>query len=140
MTKKKSIDELTKEVISLKSRIGGYKKWNEAYRKKIKELKKLAAHNRDLDKEGDKLYEETLAKLEETQNELRKASMKLSECYGTCEAKEGIIEILQDKSRSLSIENSKQKEQIADLERKVKESNEVIARLSRSWWRKIFSF
>lgn len=122
--KEMSVDELTKEVSRLKSQIGGYKKANENYRKKIKELTKLCNHNRAVDIEGDHMYEEKLAELERA-NE-------------TIKTKQSIIESFQKKCEGLIIENKALADKVAALNDVLDEAEKTILELRKPWWKRLF--
>lgn len=140
MTKKNelSVDELTKEVSRLKSQIGGYKKANENYRKKIKELTKLCNHNRAVDIEGDHMYEEKLAELEKTKKELGDVSLKIAAYKSSIETKDGVIESLQQKCGSLVVTNKELENHVTAFEELIDEAEETIAELRKPWWKRLF--
>lgn len=129
--KEMSVDELTKEVSHLRSQIGGFRKANDMYRKKIKELEKLAKHNRAVDIEGDHLYEENLAELEQTKKELGKCILKV-------EDKESVIEALQKKCSELLKTNKDLESRVAAFEELIDEAEETIAELRKPWWKRLF--
>ena len=143
MKKKKemSIDELTKEVSHLRSQLGGYKKSNDLYRKKIAKLEKLAKladHNRAVDIEGDHLYEEKLAELEKTKKELGDVSLKIAEYKSSIETKDGFIKSLQQKCSGLMVENKELTNRASALEELIDEAEETIAELRKPWWKRLF--
>lgn len=129
--KEMSVDELTKEVSHLRSQIGGLRKANDMYRKKIKELEKLAKHNRAVDIEGDHLYEEKLAELEKTKKELGKCILKV-------EDKESDIEALQKKCSELLKTNKDLESRVAAFEELTDEAEKTIAELRKPWWKRLF--
>lgn len=136
--KEMSIDELTKEVSHLRSQIGGLRKANDMYRKKIKELEKLAKHNRAVDIEGDHLYEEKLAELEQTKKELEKTKKELGKCILKVEDKESDIEALQKKCSELLKTNKDLESRVAAFEELIDEAEETIAELRKPWWKRLF--
>ena len=129
--KEMSVDELTKEVSHLRSQIGGFRKANDMYRKKIKKLEKLAKHNRAVDIEGDHLYEEKLAELEQTKKELGK-------CIRKVEDKESDIEALQKKCSELLKTNKDLENRVAAFEELIDEAERTIAELRKPWWKRLF--
>ena len=133
MTKKNelSVDELTKEVSRLKSQIGGFKKANDMYRKKIKKLEKLVNHNREVDIEGDHMYEEKLAELEKTKKELGKYILNL-------EDKESEIEALQMKYFELLKTNKDLESHAEALKEALDEAERTVAELREPWWKRLF--
>ena len=136
--KEMSIDELTKEVSHLRSQLGGYKKSNDLYRKKIAKLEKLINHNRAVDIEGDHLYEEKLAELEKTKKELGDVFLKIAEYKSSIETKDGFIETLQQKCSGLMVENKELASRASALEEMVDEAEETIAELRKPWWKRLF--
>ena len=140
MTKKNelSVDELTKEVSYLKSQIGGFRKANDMYRKKIKKLETQVKHNREVDVEGDYMYEEKLAELEKTKKELGDVSLKIAAYKSSIETKDGVIESLQQKCSSLVVTNKELETHVTALEELIEEAEETIAELRKPWWKKLF--
>lgn len=136
--KEMSVDELTKEVSRLKSQIGGFRKANDMYRKKIEKLEKLVKHNREVDVEGDHMYEEKLAELEKTKKELGDVSLKIADYKSSIETKDGVIESLQQKCSSLVVTNKELGNHVTALEELIEEAEETIAELRKPWWKKLF--
>jgi len=136
--KEMSVDELTKEVSHLRSQIGGFRKANDMYRRKIAKLAKLAKHNRAVDIEGDHLYEEKLAELELAKKELSDVSLKIAEYKSSIETKEGFIESLQQKCSSLKVENKELESRVTAFEELLEEAEETIAELRKPWWKRLF--
>jgi uncharacterized coiled-coil DUF342 family protein len=114
------IDELKKEVSRLKSKIGGYKKANEDYRKQVKDLLKKQAL-------GIKNTPEFEAKL-----------IELERANETIKTKSAIIEAFQKKCDGLSAEYNALLDKIASLNDALAESNKTIAKLRTPWWKRIF--
>lgn len=136
--KEMSVDELTKEVSHLRSQIGGFRKANDMYRKKIKKLEKLAKHNRAVDIEGDHLYEEKLAELEQTKKELCDVSLKVAEYKSSIETKDGVIESLKKKCSGLMVENKELTNRASALEELIDEAERTVAELRQPWWKRLF--
>ena len=130
--------EMQSEIVSLKRQLGGYKKSNDLYRKKIAKLEKLAKHNRAVDIEGDHLYEEKLAELEKTKKELGDVSLKIAEYKSSIETKDGFIESLQQKCSGLMVENKVLANRTSALEELIDEAEETIAELRKPWWKRLF--
>lgn len=82
-----------------------------------KQLAKRVAHYKQLDLEGDGLYEETLARLEE---------------------KEKVIAGLQSQVGRLTVENKKLKVSIEGKERLIEELELATIKLHAPWWKRIF--
>ena len=129
--KEQSVDELNKEISRLKSQIGGFRKANDMYRKKIAKLEKLAKHNREVDIEGDHMYEEKLAELEKTKKELGKCILKV-------EDKEGDIEALQKKCSELLKTNKDLESHAEALKEALDEAERTVAELRKPWWKRLF--
>lgn len=140
MTKKNelSVDELTKEVSRLKSQIGGYKKANDMYRKKIEKLERLVKHNREVDVEGDHMYEEKLAELEKTKKELGDVSLRIAAYKSSIETKDGVIESLQQKCSSLVATNKELENHVNSLTDALAETEATVEELRMPWWKKLF--
>lgn len=140
MEKKKelSVDELNKEISRLKSQIGGFRKANDMYRKKLAKLEKLANHNREVDIEGDHMYEEKLAELEQTKKELGDVSLKIAEYKSSIETKDGVIESLQQKCSGLMVENKELASRASALEELIDEAERTVAELRKPWWKRLF--
>lgn len=136
--KEMSVDELTKEVSHLRSQIGGLRKANDMYRRKIARLEKLAKHNRAVDIEGDHLYEEKLAELEKTKKELGDVSLKIAEYKSSIETKDGVIESLQQKCSGLMVENKVLANRVSALEELIDEAEKTVAELRKPWWKRLF--
>ena len=72
---RKDGEKLGDEILSLRRSVSSYKSANTVLRRKVDELTKKAEHNRDVDVEGDHLYEEALAKIED----MKKTELGLSD-------------------------------------------------------------
>lgn len=104
-------DKLGEEILALRRSVASYKSANTMCRRKIDELKKQVEHNRDVDVEGDHLYEEALATIE---------SMKKT------------IQGLTDQVLKLSEENNEFKQEKERMELELMEER------AKPWWKKIF--
>ena len=105
---------------------------------KIVKLEKLAKHNRAVDIEGDHLYEEKLAELEQTKKELCDVSLKVAEYKSSIETKDGVIESLQQKCIDLIVEKRKLTSRVSALEELIEEVEETIVELRKPWWKRLF--
>ncbi len=108
---RKDGEELGDEILALRRSVASYKSANTMCRRKIDELKKQVEHNRDVDVEGDHLYEEALATIE---------SMKKT------------IQGLTDQVLKLSEENNEFKQEKERMELELMEER------AKPWWKKIF--
>lgn len=140
-------EELIKENISLKCHLGGYKTSNDNYKKQVEELKARVEHYKALDLEGDHLYEEKIAELDEAKKEImRLQSMRndvvpkkdYDELVEKIESKNTFIEQLQEKVQELMIDNFKLQEAIDVKEDYIKELEDNIEELSKPWWKRLF--
>ena len=108
---RKDGEELGEEILALRRSVASYKSANTMCRRKIDALKKQVEHNRDVDVEGDHLYEEALATIE---------SMKKT------------IQGLTDQVLKLSEENNEFKQEKERMELELMEER------AKPWWKKIF--
>lgn len=140
-------EELIKENISLKRHLGGYKTSNDNYKKQVEELKARVEHYKALDLEGDHLYEDKIAELDEAKKEImRLQSMRndvvpkkdYDELAKKLESKNSFIEQLQEKVQELRIDNFKLQEAIDVKEDYIKELEDNIEELSKPWWKRLF--
>ena len=86
---RKDGDELGDEILRLRRSVASYKSANTTFKntnamlkKKVDELTKKASHNREVDVEGDHLYEDAIAEIEKmkkTEQGLRDQVAKLTE-------------------------------------------------------------
>lgn len=114
------IDDLKKEVSRLKSKIGGYKKANENYRKQVKDL----------------LMKQALS-IKNTP-ELETKLIELERANETIQTKSAIIEAFQKKCEGLIIENKALANKVAALNDVLAESEKTIFELRKPWWKRIF--
>ena len=131
----------------LSHQIGGYKTTNENYRKKVAELKERIEHYKELDLEGDHLYEDKIAELDNARKEImRLQSVRndvvpkkdYDELVEKIESKNAFIDQLQEKVQSLMIDNSKLQGTVSMNESVIKGLEETVDELSKPWWKKIF--
>jgi chromosome segregation ATPase len=112
-----------------------------------KQLAEQIKHYKELDLEGDHLYEDKIKELEDAQREIQSLRSfrndlvpiaKVKELEKSIENKNQFIEQLQEKVQELKIQlceaeskNDSQKPIIDELE-------ETVNKLSKPWWRKLF--
>lgn len=101
----------------LSHQIGGYKTTNENYRKKVAELKERIAHYKNLDLEGDMLYEKALADIDAKNKVIEGLHSQVTE--------------LSNKVNELNDEKVKLKAENIDLDIALKYEQ-------LPWWKKIF--
>lgn len=137
-----------KEIIgSLNRQIGGYKTANGNYKKQVAELKERVGHYKALDLEGDHLYEDKIAELDNAKKEImRLQSVRndvvpkkdYDELAEKLERKNAFIEQLQEKAQNLMIDNSKLQCKVNTNESVINEMEKTIEELRKPWWKKIF--
>ncbi len=140
--------ELVKQLEHFRNMASGYKGRNVQFQEEVKKLKEQVKHYKELDLEGDRLYEEKLAELAQLEKENKQLKLqpsdditliaKCKELEDSIEKKNVFIEQLQEKVQKLKIKlceaeskNDSQKSIIDELE-------EMVSELSRPWWRRIF--
>jgi DNA repair exonuclease SbcCD ATPase subunit len=140
-------EEMGKEIASLKRQIGGLKTSNANYRKQVEQLKGLVEHYKALDLEGDHLYEDKIAELDNAKKEIMRLQSvrndvvpkkNYDELAEKLEIKNAFIEQLQEKAQNLMIDNSKLQDTVNMKESVISELEETIDELSKPWWKKIF--
>lgn len=118
--------EMQSEIVSLKRQIGGYKRSNEEYRLKIKDLRTLVS-KKDMD----------IAKLKTVSNDVV-PTIKFAELEQSLESKKVMIESLQEKIQSLMVENHELKSKILGNNDIIEEYERTIDDLRRPWWKRLF--
>lgn len=140
-------EKLIKENISLKRHLGGYKTSNDNYKKQVAELKERIEHYKALDLEGDYLYEDKIAELDNAKKEIERLKAvrndvvpkkDYDELVEKLESKNSFIGQLQEKVQGLMIDNSKLQCTISMNESITKELEEAVEELSKPWWKRIF--
>ena len=140
-------EALIMENLSLKRHLCGYKTSNNNYKKQVEELKARVAHYKALDLEGDHLYEDKIAELDDAMKEIERLKAvrddvvpkkDYDELAEKLESKNAFIEQLQEKAQNLMIDNSKLQGTVNMNESLINELEETIDELSKPWWKKIF--
>ena len=112
-----------------------------------KQLAERVAHYKALDLEGDHLYEDKIAELDEAKKEImRLQSVRndvvpkkdYDELAEKLESKNAFVEQLQEKVHGLMVDNSELQVTVNMNKGVIKELEETICELSTPWWRKIF--
>ena len=116
--------ELEGEIVSLKHQLGGLKKSNANYRKKVEQLKGQVEHYNGLDIDGDELYEKKIAECEELQKQLDMANLTIGEQRG---------QIVSYNNQILEY-----KDRIASLQEENNGLYDAIEYEQKPWWKKIF--
>ena len=116
--------ELEGEIVSLKRKLGGFKKSNANYRKQVEQLKGQVEHNKGLYIEVDELYKKKIAEFEELQNQLDIANLTIGELRGQIASYNNQILEYKDRIASLQEENNG--------------LYDAIEYEQKPWWKKIF--
>ena len=116
--------ELEGEIVSLKHQLGGLKKSNANYRKKVEQLKGHVEHYNGLDIDGDELYEKKIAECEKLQKQLDMANLTIGELRGQIAYYNNQILEYKDRIASLQEENNG--------------LYDAIEYEQKPWWKKIF--
>ena len=116
--------ELEGEIVSLKHQLGGLKKSNANYRKKVEQLKGQVEHYNGLDIDGDELYEKKIAECEKLQKQLDMANLTIGEQRGQIASYNNQILEYKDRIASLQEENNG--------------LYDAIEYEQKPWWKKIF--
>ena len=112
-----------------------------------KQLAERVAHYKALDLEGDHLYEDKIAELDNARKEImRLQSVRndvvpkkdYDELVEKIESKNSFIDQLQEKVQSLMIDNSNLQGTVNMNESVIKGLEETVDELSKPWWKKIF--
>ena len=116
--------ELEGEIVSLKHQLGGLKKSNSNYRKKVEQLKGQVEHYNGLDIDGDELYEKKIAECDKLQKQLDMANLTIGELRGQIAYYNNQILEYKDRIASLQEENNG--------------LYDAIEYEQKPWWKKIF--
>ena len=116
--------ELEGEIVSLKHQLGGLKKSNANYRKKVEQLKGQVEHYNGLDIDGDELYEKKIAECEKLQKQLDMAKLTIGELSG--------------QNASYNNQILEYKDRIASLKEENNGLYDAIEYEQKPWWKKIF--
>ena len=112
-----------------------------------KQLMERIEHYKNLDLEGDHLYEDKIAELDSAKKEINYLRQERSdvvpkkdyeELERTLERKKLFIEQLQERVQTLSLEKSTLESTISLQDGIVKDLEHEIDELSKPWWRRLF--
>lgn len=131
--------ELANTITSLKRQIGGYKKSNAEYKKKVE-------HYKVLDKEGDELYEEKIRQMNDMEAALRAEIKEISRVAAqaedlkqTVKTKDDFITSLQDELKKTKKEKSDTEAELLSLKSQYEELKESMDEyINKPWWKRIF--
>lgn len=147
---------LLEELRQSKKAASGYKGRNVQFQKELKDLKEQLEnmkmrmeHYKLLDLEGDGLYEQKIAELDDAKAEIERLrnmeekentvpKRDYDELEKSVEKKKAFIEQLQERVQELMIERSNLQCSVKAKDNIIEELEETIDELSKPWWKKIF--
>lgn len=112
-----------------------------------KQLMERIEHYKNLDLEGDHLYEDKIAELDSAKKEIHYIRQERSgvvpkkdydELEKTLESKKVFIEQLQERVQTLSLEKATLESTISLQDGIIKDLEHEIDELSKPWWRRLF--
>ena len=140
--------ELVKQLEHFRSMASGYKGRNAQFQEEVKKLKEQVKHYKELDLEGDRLYEEKIAELDEAKKEIARLkrmpcadAMLQTKCISLeeqVEKKNTFIEQLQFNVQDLKMQLDKAESTIESQKAIINELDETLAELNKPWWKKLF--
>lgn len=145
---------LLEELRQCKKAASGYKGKNVQFQNELKSLKQqkenLEArieHYKNLDLEGDHLYEDKIAELDSAMKEIHCLRQErddvvpkkdYDELEKLLKGKSSLIEQMQERLQLVMIEKSEIKGKLSTQMNIVKELEETVYELSKPWWKRIF--
>ncbi len=117
-------DDATKEIVALKRSVTSYKSSNSKLKKEVERYK-------NLDLEGDHLYENRIAEVENLKTELASKEKLVKE-------KENVIDGLNSQVGSLSQQIMTLKESIVKKNAEIKDYEAMLEYERLPWWKKMF--
>ena len=120
----KSVSELEQEIVKLKCTIGGYKSKNKQLSEKILKLK-------ELNEEGDRMYEERLSEVEELKKRIDENSRYSALLRATGDELRKELNRRTDENVELQKENQRLKDTVEDL-------TNLLDNIKKPWWKKLF--
>lgn len=145
---------LLEELRQSKKAASGYKGKNVQFQKELKDLKEqlenmkmCMEHYKQLDLEGDGLYEQKIAELDNAKDEIERLQSvrddvvpkkNYDELKKSVDKKVTFIEQLQERVQELMIERSNLQCLVKSKDNIIEELEETIDELSKPWWKKIF--
>lgn len=124
-----------------------YKKVAAGLKGRNKQLSERIEHYKNLDLEGDHLYEDKIAELDDAMKEIERLKAvrndvvpkkDYDELEKTLERKKVFIERLQERVQTLSLEKATLESTITLHKGAIKDLEHVIDELSKPWWKKLF--
>jgi predicted nuclease with TOPRIM domain len=154
MTQEEKIKDLEERIAimqadnsKLLSELEHWKKVAAGSKGRNKQLMERIEHYKNLDLEGDHLYEDKIAELDEVKKEINYLRQERSdvvpkkdyeELEKSFENKNEYIEKLQERVQALSLEKATLESTISLQEGVIKDLEHVIDELSKPWWKKVF--
>ena len=154
MTQEEKIKDLEERIAimqadnsKLLSELEHWKKVAAGSKGRNKQLMERIEHYKNLDLEGDHLYEDKIAELDEVKKEINYLRQERSdvvpkkdydELEKTLESKKVFIEQLQERVQTLSLEKATLESTISLQEGIIKDLEGEIEQLSKPWWRRLF--
>jgi predicted nuclease with TOPRIM domain len=154
MTQEEKIKDLEERIAimqadnsKLLSELEHWKKVAAGSKGRNKQLMERIEHYKNLDLEGDHLYEDKIAELDEVKKEINYLRQERSdvvpkkdyeELEKSFENKNEYIEKLQERVQVLSLEKATLEGTISLREGVIKDLEHVIDELSKPWWKKVF--
>ena len=114
---------LMEENTSLKRQLGGLKTSNANYRRQVERLKQQLSHYKDVDVEGDELYEKKSAECDDLRKRLNTAEITIVE--------------LREQISSYNTQVVDYQKEIAGLQGEIENLHEIIRYEKTPWWKKL---
>lgn len=154
MTQEEKIKDLEQRIAlmdadnsALAAELAHFKKVAAGAKGRNKQLAERIEHYKNLDLEGDHLYEDKIKELEDAQREIQSLRSfrndlvpiaKVKELEKSIENKNQFIEQLQEKVQELKIKLCEAESRNDSQKSIIDELNETVKKLSKPWWRKLF--
>ena len=154
MTQEEKIKDLEQRIAlmdadnsALAAELAHFKKVASGAKGRNKQLAERIEHYKNLDLEGDHLYEDKIKELEDAQREIQSLRSfrndlapitKVKELEKSIENKNQFIEQLQEKVQELKIKLCEAESRNDSQKSIIDELDETVNKLSKPWWRKLF--
>ena len=124
-----------------------YKKVAAGLKGRNKQLAEQVEHYKNLDLEGDRLYEDKIAELDDARKEIERLKAvrndvvpkkDYDELEKTLERKKVFIEQLQERVQTISIEKATLEGTISLQDGIIKDLEGEIEQMSKPWWKRLF--
>ena len=154
MTQEEKIKDLEQRIAlmdadnsALVADLAHFKKVAAGLKGRNKQLAERIKHYKNLDLEGDHLYEDKIKELEDAQREIQSLRSfrndlvpitKVKELENSIENKNQFIEQLQEKVQELKIQLCEAESRNNSQKSIIDELDETVNKLSKPWWKKLF--